>query len=336
VKAIMQDRYGSADVLELREVKRPVPAADEVLIRVRAAGVNMADWHSMTGEPTFARLFLGRGGPKEKTRGSDVAGVVEEVGSAVTRFSPGDEVFGSARGSFAEFAVARERRLAPKPANLSFVQAAAVSMAGYTALQALRAAGVVEGAAGGVVGEVTGGGAAGGIRVLVIGAAGGVGSFTVQLAKHFGAHVTGVCSTGKVGLVRLLGADAVIDYTSEPVSGEFDVVIDTAGGRSLRESRKLLAPKGTLVVVGGEGGGRVFGLAGRSLAAPFLSMFGSQKLVGLFATESADDLVTLAGLLASGAITPAIDRTFPLAEAADAIRHLEAGRAAGKVVVTVA
>jgi len=320
VKAIMQDAYGSADVLELREVERPVLAADEVLIRVMAAGVNMADWHSMTGEPTFARLFIGVGGPKEKTRGSDVAGVVEEVGSTVTRFRPGDEVFGSARGSFAEFAVTRERRVVPKPANLSFEQAATVSMAGYTALQALRAAGVEEGAAGG-------------IRVLVIGAAGGVGSFTVQLAKHFGAHVTGVCSTGKVELVRSLGADAVIDYTSEPVTGEFDVVIDIAGGRALRDSRRLLAPKGVLVIVGGEGGGRVFGLAGRSLAAPFLSMFSSQKLVGLFATESADDLAALAELLASGAITPSIDRTFSLAEAPDAIRHLAAGHPAGKVVV---
>ncbi len=318
----MQDAYGSADVLELREVERPVPAADEVLIRVVAAGVNMADWHLMTGLPTFARLFLGFGGPRERTRGSDVAGVVVEVGPAVTRFRVGDEVFGSASGSFAEFAVAREKRVVLKPEGVPFVQAAAVSMAGYTALQALRAAGVVEGVEAG-------------IRVLVVGAGGGVGSFAVQLAKHVGAHVTGVCSTSKVELVRSLGADAVIDYTAEPVTGEFDVVIDIAGGRSLGESRKLLAPKGILVVVGGEGGGRVFGLAGRSFAAPFLSLFGSQKFVGLFATESQDDLAALAELLASGAITPAVDRTFSLAEAPDAIRHLEAGRAAGKVVVTV-
>lgn len=318
----MQDAYGSAEVLELREVERPVPAADEVLIRVVAAGVNMADWHLMTGLPTFARLFLGFGGPRVRTRGSDVAGVVEEVGSAVTRFRVGDEVFGSASGSFAEFAVAREKRVVLKPEGVPFVQAAAVSMAGYTALQALRAAGVVEGVEAG-------------IRVLVVGAGGGVGSFAVQLAQHFGAHVTGVCSTSKVELVRSLGADAVIDYTAEPVVGEFDVVIDIAGGRSLRESRGLLSPKGVLVIVGGEGGGKVFGLAGRSIGAPFLSMFSSQKLVGLFATESQDDLVALAELLASGAITPAVDRTFSLAEAPDAIRYLAEGRAAGKVVVTV-
>jgi NADPH:quinone reductase-like Zn-dependent oxidoreductase len=322
MKAIVQEKYGSADVLELREVERPAVTDDRILVRVKAAGVNMADWHLMTGLPTVARLALGFGAPKVTTRGSDVAGVVEEVGAAVTRFRPGDEVFGSASGAFAEFALSREGRLAPKPANLTFEQAAAVSMAGYTALQAVRDQGHVEP----------------GQRVLVIGAAGGVGSFAVQLAKHFGAHVTGVCSTSKVELVRSLGADAVVDYTREPLSvddtrGAFDVIIDTAGSRPLRMLRRLLTPRGTLVIVGAEGSGRVLGPVTRLLRAGVTSPFVGQRLVGLMATEKHEDLVTLAELLASGAVTPAIDRTFPLAETPDAIRHLEAGRAAGKVIV---
>lgn len=321
MKAVMQDKYGSADTLEVREVDVPTPGPGQVLVRVKAAGVNMADWHLMTGEPTVARLFLGFGGPKAKTRGSDVAGVVEAAGEGVTEFEVGDEVFGSASGSFAEFAVARGGRLTHKPANVSFEHAAATPMAGYTALQALRAAGIA--AAGDGADK----------HVLVIGAGGGVGSFTVQLAKHFGARVTGVCSTSKVALVRSLGADEVIDYTKDAVTGSFDVVIETAGGRSLAESRALLTREGVLVVVGGEGGGRVFGLAGRTVVAPLKSMFVSQKLAGLFAVESSDDLALLSSLLSSGAITPAIDRTFSLDEAPDAIRHLQEGRAAGKVVV---
>ena len=325
MRAIMQDSYGSADVLELREVERPEVADDRILVRVRAAGVNMADWHLMAGLPKLVRVAgVGFGAPKQPIRGSDVAGVVEEVGAAVTRFRPGDEVFGSANGTFAEFALSRDSRLVPKPANVSFEQAAAVSMAGYTALQAVRDKAQVEP----------------GQRVLVIGAAGGVGSFAVQLAKHFGAHVTGVCSTSKTELVRSLGADAVVDYTREPLSvdktrGTFDVIIDTAGNRSLRMLRRLLTPRGTLVIVGAEGSGRVLGPLTRMLRAAIVSPFMSQRLIGLMAAEKHDDLVTLAELLASGAITPAIDRVFPLAETPDAIRHLEAGRAAGKVVVTV-
>ena len=330
MRAIVQDSYGSADVLELREVERPAEsepgaAEDRILVRVRAAGVNMADWHLMAGLPKLVRVAgVGFGAPKQPIRGSDVAGVVEEVGAAVTRFRPGDEVFGSAIGTFAEFALSRESRLVPKPANVSFEQAAAVSMAGYTALQAVRDKAQVEP----------------GQRVLVIGAAGGVGSFAVQLAKHFGAHVTGVCSTSKTELVRSLGADAVIDYTREPLSvdktrGTFDVIIDTAGNRSLRMLRRLLTPRGTLVIVGAEGSGRVLGPLTRTLRAAIVSPFVSQRLIGLMAAEKHDDLVTLAELLASGAITPAIDRVFPLAETPDAIRHLEAGRAAGKVVVAV-
>lgn len=321
MKAVVQDRYGSADVLEVREVDVPAPAPDQVLVRVKAAGVNMADWHVMSGEPTVARLFLGFDGPKAKTRGSDVAGVVEAVGTDVTEFAVGDEVFGSASGSFAELALSRAKRLVRKPANVSFEHAAAAPMAGYTALQALRAAGLA--AAGDGDGK----------HVLVVGAAGGVGSFTVQLAKHFGARVTGVCSTAKVELVRSLGADEVIDYKTDAVTGQFDVIVETAGGRTISESRALLTREGVLVIVGGEGGGRVFGLAGRTMSAPLRSMFVSQRLVGLMALESAEDLAVLAELLSAGSITPAIDTVYALDKAPDAIRHLEEGRAAGKVVV---
>jgi NADPH:quinone reductase-like Zn-dependent oxidoreductase len=320
MRAVTQEKYGSADVLTVAAVDRPTPKADEVLIRVKAAGVNMADWHQMTGEPTVARLALGFGGPREKTRGVDVAGIVEVVGAGVTEFAVGDEVFGSASGSFADFAVSRPKRLWRKPDNVSFEQAGAVSMGGYTALQALRAAGIT-GAS-----EV-------GRTVLVIGAAGGVGSFAVQLAKHFGAHVTGVCSTRKVELVKSLRADTVIDYKTDAVTGQFDVVLDVAGGRSVSEGRTLLTENGTLVVVGGEGGGRVFGLAGRALEAPLKSMFSQKKLVGLFAVENGADLAILAELLSSGAITTAIDRTYPLEGVPDALRHLGDGGAAGKVVI---
>ncbi len=323
MKAIVQDVYGSADVLELREVERPVPGPGEVLVRVRAAGVNMADWHMMAGKPTIMRLFgVGFRGPKQGIRGSDVAGVVEAVGSEVTRFSPGDEVFGSARGAFAEFATARQKRLLPKPANVSFEQAATVSMTGYTALQALRAGGVSLDALAGQ-------------RILVIGAAGGVGSMTVLLAKHFGAAVTGVCSTAKVDFVLALGADEVIDYKREKLLGTYDVIVDTAGNRSLKELRRLLSQKGRLVIVGAEGGGLVLGALKRNLRAAAIGPFVGQKLIGLMATESPDDLATIADLLASGAISAPVERTFPLAEAPDAIRHLAAGRARGKVVVTV-
>lgn len=317
----MQDSYGSADVLELREVDRPVPGPGEVLVRVKAAGVNMADWHMMAGKPTMMRVMgPGLRVPKQGIRGSDVSGVVEAVGAGVTAFTAGDEVLGSARGTFAEFATAREKRLLPKPAGVSFEQAAAVSMVGYTALQALRAGGIALDALAGT-------------RILVIGAAGGVGSMTVQLAKHFGAEVTGVCSTAKVAFVRSLGADEVIDYTESPLFGTYDTIIDTAGGRGLRTLRKLLTPKGRLVIVGAEGGGNVLGLMGRNLRAAAWGPFVGQKLIGLMAMESPDDLAVIADLLASGAITARIERTFPLAETADAIRHLEAGRAAGKVVV---
>ncbi len=323
MKAVTQNRYGSADVLELSDVERPAPAPEQVLIRVRAAGVNMADWHMMAGKPTIMRLFgLGFRGPKMRTRGTDVAGVVEQVGSAVTAFAIGDEVFGSADATFAEFALAKATRLLPKPQNVTFEQASASSMVGYTALQALRA--------GGVESE-----ALAGQSILVIGAAGGVGSMTVQLAKHFGATVTGVCSTGKVDFVLSLGADEVIDYKKSVLFGTYDAIIDTAGGRSLDVLWKQLVPKGRLVIVGAEGGNAFLGLLGRSLRAVVLGPFVSYKTITLMATEKPDDLATIRDLLTSGAITVPIERAFPLAEAANAIRHLEAGMARGKVVVTV-
>ncbi len=321
MKAVVQDKYGSADVLELRDVEGPTPSEDEVLVRVKAAGVNMADWHMMAGKPTIMRLFgVGFKRPKQRIRGSDVAGVVEEVGSRVTQFVPGDEVFGSARGAFAEFATARVKRLLPKPEGVSFEQAAAVSMVGYTALQALRAGNVSLDALGGQ-------------RILVIGAAGGVGSMTVQLAKHFGATVTGVCSTAKVALVRSLGADDVIDYKKSRLLGSYEAIIDTAGGRTLDVLWKRLVPKGRLVIVGAEGGNAFLGLLGRSLRAAVLGPFVRSKTITLVAVETPDDLAIMRDLLTSGAVTVPIERTFPLSGVADAIRHLEAGRAMGKVVV---
>lgn len=308
-------------MLELFEIDRPVPKPSEVLVRVMAAGVNMADWHMMAGRPTIMRLFGGGfKRPKQRIRGSDVAGIVEEVGSEVTQFAPGDEVFGSADAAFAEFAVTTEKRLLPKPANVPFEQAAAVRMVGDTALKALRAA----------AGELD---ALAGQRILVIGAAGGVGSMTVQLAKHFGATVTGVCSTEKVDFVLSIGAEDVIDYKKSRLLGSYEAIIDTAGGRTLDVLWKRLVPKGRLVIVGAEGGNAFLGLLGRSLRAAVLGPFVRSKTVTLVAVETPDDLAIMRDLLASGAITVPVERTFPLSGVADAIRHLEAGRAMGKVVV---
>jgi NADPH:quinone reductase-like Zn-dependent oxidoreductase len=323
VKAIVHDRYGPPEVLELRDIDPPQVGEDDVLVRVCAAAVDPGVWHLTTGLPYVVRLFgYGFRAPRLRTRGSDVAGRIEAVGREVTRFRPGDEVFGTSDGSFAEFALAREDRLAPKPANLDFVQAAAVPTSALTALQALRDAGRVEA----------------GQRVLVIGAAGGVGTFAVQLAKAFGTHVTGVCSTAKVDLVRSIGADDVLDYTKDdPTDGtrRFHLILDTAGNRPISRLRRALTPRGTLVIVGGEGGGRWFGGADRQLRAALLSPFVSHKLRGVLLTENADDLRAVADLIESGAVTPVIDRTYPLAETLDAIRYLAEGRARGKVVITV-
>ena len=325
MKAIVQDVYGSAGVLKLRDIARPSIGEGEVLVRVRAAGVDPGVWHLMTGEPYLVRVMgFGLRKPKVGVRGRDVAGVVEAAGARVTRFGPGDEVYGTCEsGSFAEYAAAREERLASKLASVSFEQAAVVPISGVTALQAVRDCGRVQP----------------GQQVVVIGAAGGVGSFAVQIAKASGARVTGVCSTSKADLVRSLGAGDVIDYTRDEVDcngARYDVVIDTAGNRPLSLLRRAMRPHGTLVLVGGEhGGGRVLGGFGRQLRAPLVSMFAGQRLRGLVAKERAEDLEAMTRLIESGDVTPVIDRTYALADAPDAIRYLAEGHAAGKVVVTV-
>jgi NADPH:quinone reductase-like Zn-dependent oxidoreductase len=324
VKAITQDRYGSTDVLRLRDVDRPSTGDDEVLVQVRAAGVDPGVWIFMTGRPYLVRLGSGLRGPKVAVRGRDLAGVVAAVGAGVTGFQVGDEVYGTCDGgSYAEFATASPGRLARKPANLSFAQAAAVPVSGMTALQGVRDLGGVRA----------------GHRVMVIGASGGVGSFAVQIAKAYGATVTGVCGPAKTDFVRSIGADDVIDYTRDEVDsrGRYDVIVDTGGDRPLSLLRRALTPRGTLVLIGG-GYNRFPLLGGYSrqiLRAPLLSMFVGQRLRGLTARERAEHLEELRRLIESGAVTPAIDRTYPLAEAPEAIRHLAEGRAAGKVVVTV-
>ena len=323
MKAIAQDRYGSADVLEFRDIEEPVAGENDVLVRVHAAGCGPDVWHLMTGMPYFARPMIGLRRPKLAVRGWDVAGTVEAVGANVTDLRPGDEVMGTSEGgSFAELVIARPNKLVPKPANLTFEQAAAVPISGTTALRAVRDEGKVQP----------------GQSVLVIGAAGGVGSLAVQIAKAFGAQVVGVCSTSKVGLVRSIGADEAIDYTREDFadgSRHWDVIVDTAGRRPLSQLRRALAPKGTLVIVGGDGGGRWTGGFFRGvLRAPLMSLFVRQRLRGLNSKVKQEDLVALKDLIEAGEVTPVIDRMYPLIEAPDAIRYLEEGHAAGKIVIT--
>jgi NADPH:quinone reductase-like Zn-dependent oxidoreductase len=324
MQAVVQDTYGAADVLELRDIDKPTVGDDELLVRVHAAGVDPGVWHLMTGRPYLVRVMgYGLRTPKVRVRGRDVAGRVEAVGTNVTRFHPGEEVFGIGDGSFAEYVRARADKLAPKPANLTFEQAAAVPISGLTALQGLRDKGKVQP----------------GQKVLVIGAAGGVGSFAVQLAKAFGAEVTGVCSTTKVDLVRSIGADHVIDYTRDDFTDgarRWNLIVDTAGRRSLSRLRRALTHGGTLVIVGGEGGGRWLGGFDRQIIrAPILSPLVSQTLRPLTSKERSEDLVVLKELIEAGKLTPVIDRTYPLGEAPEAIRHLEQGHARGKLVIRV-
>ncbi|MDJ0335890.1 NAD(P)-dependent alcohol dehydrogenase [Salinibacterium sp. G-O1] len=320
MKAIVQDEYGPVGVLSLREIEAPTPGPNEVLIRVHAAGVNPADWHLMTGLPQMARIALGLSRPKNPVRGMDVAGVVHSVGSAVTAFRTGDSVFGIAGGSFAEFAKASTGTLALMPESLTFVQGAAIPMAACTALHAVRDAGLVSA----------------GKRVMVIGAGGGIGTFAVQLAIALGATVTGVCSTSKVDLVRSLGAEGVIDYTMNDLSGHppFDVIIDTAGNRPLSELRSALTERGRIVIVGAEGGGKFAGNTGRQFTA-MLAPFARQKTIGLISTETSADLESLLEFVAAGTVHPVIDREYPLAEAAAAITRMTDGLAHGKIVLTV-
>jgi NADPH:quinone reductase-like Zn-dependent oxidoreductase len=323
MKAIVQDGYGSADVLEFREVEDPVVREDEVLVRVHAAGCGPDVWHLMTGLPYFVRLMPGFRKLRAGVRGRDVAGTVEAVGANVTGFRPGDDVMGVVEGSFAELAVGRSDKLVPKPAGLTFEQAAAVPISGLTALQAVRDVGKVQP----------------GQAVLVIGAAGGVGTLTVQIAKAFGAEVTGVCSTSKTDLVRSVGADHVIDYTRDDFADgtkRWDVIVDTAGRRPLSVLRRALSPHGRLGIVGGEGGGRwTGGFFRQMLRAPLLSLFSGQKLNPVISKENHDDLEALAMLVDEGKVVPVVGRTYPLVEAADAIRELERGHAGGKIVITV-
>jgi len=324
MKAIVQDGYGSADVLELREVEDPTVGPDEVLVRVVAAGCGPDVWHLMTGQPYFVRVMPGFSKLRAGVRGRDVAGRVEAVGAGVRDVSPGDEVLGVVEGSFAELAVGRPDKLVRKPARLTFEQSAALPISGMTALQAVRDVASVRS----------------GQRVLVIGAGGGVGTLTVQIAKAFGAEVTGVCSTSKADLVRSAGADHVIDYTREPFtdgSRVWDVIVDTAGRRPLRELRRALAPRGTLVIVGGDGGGRwTGGFFRQILRAPLMSLFVSQRMRPIVATENAADLQTLTEMVEAGTLTPVVGATYPLADTAEAIRQLGTGHTGGKVVVTVA
>jgi NADPH:quinone reductase-like Zn-dependent oxidoreductase len=323
MRAIVQDRYGSADAWRLERIDAPVPAANEVLIRVHAAGLDRGTWHLMAGLPYSMRVMgFGLRRPKNRVPGIDVAGIVAGVGADVTAFAAGDEVFGIARGSFAEYAVALEGKVARKPATLSFEQAAVVPVSGLTALQGLRAGRLEAGQ-----------------RVLIIGASGGVGSYAVQLAKGQGAEVTGVCSTGKLELVRSLGADHVIDYAAEDFAARparYDLILDIGGNSTLSRLRRALEPRGTLVIVGGEAGGKVTGGFGRSLRAPLLSPFVGQRLTMLVNKETSRDLEPLRELIDDGKLTPSIDMTFPLDQAQEAMRRLEAGEVRGKLAISIA
>jgi 2-desacetyl-2-hydroxyethyl bacteriochlorophyllide A dehydrogenase len=313
MKAIVYTQYGSPDVLRLIEVATPAPKDNEVLIRVRAAAVNPLDWHLMRGEPRIARLVFGPIKPRDTRPGRDVAGEVVEVGKNVTHFKPGDAVFGVCRGAFAEYACALESKLVTKPDNVTFEQAAAVPVAALTALQGLRDRGRIRN----------------GQKVLINGAAGGVGSFAVQIAESFGADVTGVCSTGNVDRVRAIGAHRVIDYTREDFtrSGQrYDVVFDAVGNRSLADCRRAMTSNGALVLAGA---------SDEILRAIVLSWFSRQRLRPFLARVRKDDLLTLRELLATGAIVPVIDRTYPLSDVPAAVRYSEEGHARGKLVITI-
>jgi NADPH:quinone reductase-like Zn-dependent oxidoreductase len=323
VKAITYHRYGAPEVLEFQEVDEPVVRDDEVLVRVRAASANPRDWHFMRGLPAFMRLQFGLRGPKHRGLGSDIAGQVEAVGAKVTRFRPGDEVYADVvMGGFAEYASVPEAFLAPKPANLTFEEAAAVPLAALTALQGLRDHGRVQP----------------GQKVLVIGAAGGVGTFAVQLAKWLGAEVTGVCGTAKADLVRSLGADHVVDYTREDVTRGrrgYDLVFQLAGTQSPSGLRRALTPTGTLLLSSGESDGRLIGPVDRIIKALLLAPFTRQRLVPFVARRSGEDLRVVKELIEAGTVTPVLDRTYPLSDVPEAIRYLEQGHARGKVVITV-
>jgi NADPH:quinone reductase-like Zn-dependent oxidoreductase len=323
MKAIVHDRYGPLDVLQLREIDKPAIKAGEVLVRVHAASVNPPDGATVLGVPYVVRAMSGLRKPRIGVRGTDLAGTVTAVGANVTGLKVGDEVFGAGVGSFAEYAVAPEQQLAPKPANVTFEQAAAVPMAGLTAFQALRDVGNVQ------PGE----------KVLIVGAGGGIGTFAVQIAKSFGAQVTGVCSTSKLDLVRSLGADHVIDYTQEDFTEgdeRYDLILDNVLNHSLSHLVRALNPKGTLVPNGGQFYKRVFASTGvLFIRRPLLSLFVSQRIRLVGERPRQDDLLALKELIESGKVTPIIDRTFPLSQTAEAIGYFREGHARGKVVITI-
>jgi NADPH:quinone reductase-like Zn-dependent oxidoreductase len=323
MRAIVQDTYGTAAVLQAREIDKPEIGADQVLLRVRAAGVNPADWAVMSGLPYVARPVYGLRAPKNIVRGTDVAGIVEAVGADVTRFRPGDEVFGWSNGSFAEYAAADEGALAMKPASLTFEAAATVPMAGLVALQALRDRGHVQA----------------GQTVLINGASGGIGTFAVQIAKALGAEVTAVCSTANLELARSIGADHVIDYAKEDFTRngkQYDFILDNVANHSLSDLRHALTPTGTLVPNGGNFENHWFAGGGRVVSAHLLSRFVSQALRPFLLSQKLEDLIVLKGMIEAGQVAPVIGRTFPLAEAALALDLVGAGHARGKVAITVA
>ena len=321
MQAIVHSRYGPPDALEVRDIEKPAISDDAVLVRVHAAAVGKGDWLTVRGLPYVARMRYGLPKPKHPVPGFDVAGRVEAVGPNVAQLRPGDAVFGWCDGSFAEYASVPEGQLALKPGNLTFEQAAAVPISGFAALQALRDTGGVQP----------------GQTVVVIGASGGVGSFAVQLAKAFGAEVTGVCSTKSLEMVRSIGADHVIDYTQQDFTRtgkRYDLILEMAGNRALADLRRALTPKGTLVLVGGSGG-RWFMGTGRTLRAVVVSPFVGQRLRSFFSKPRGADLVALKELIEAGKVTPVIDRTFPLSETPEAIRYVGERSTQGKIVITV-
>jgi NADPH:quinone reductase-like Zn-dependent oxidoreductase len=322
MRAITYIEYGPPDVLQFTEVAKPTPKDDEVLIKIRAASVNPLDWHFMRGTPHLIRIHSGLRRPKATRLGVDVAGQIEAVGKNVTQFQPGDEVFGACKGAFAEYVCASERLLVLKPANVTFEQAAAVPVAALSALQGLRDKGQIQP----------------GQKVLINGASGGVGTFAVQIAKSFGAEVTGVCSTRNADMVRSIGGSHVVDYTQEDFtkSGQrYDLIFDSVGNHSLSDIRRVLTREGTLVLVGGPDKGRWLGPLTGLLNVLVLSRFVSQKLRPFLAHLNKADLIVMQEFLEAGKVTPVIDRSYPLSDVPEAIRYLEEGHARGKVVITV-
>src|SRR4029077_9036477 len=323
MKAVVYRCYGSADVLRVEEIAKPQPHDNEILVKVHAASLNPLDWHFMHGTPYIVRLDAGIGKPKDIRLGVDYSGTVEAIGKDVTRFKPGDAVFGGRDGAFAEYvAVRADRSVVPKPDNMSFEQAAAVPIAGLTALQALRDKGHVRA----------------GDRVLINGASGGVGTFAVQIAKSYGAEVTGVCSTKNLAMVRSLGADHVIDYTAEDFTQQpqrYDLILDTVGNHSLLQYRRVLTPHGIVVIIGGPSSGPVMRALIPPIKALLLPPFVSQRFEPFLAAFNPQDLRTLAELMQAGKLTPVIDRQYPLAEIPEAMRYVEAGHARGKVILNI-